>query len=118
MEGIGSGAVEFLGDQAEILGTARFEHADDHAVFAAHAPHDLPDRVELTKLAGDIALDVLELELFRAGVEAQRPAQVVSQIDRRQRLALGLEKTVANALVPLHRIQDANRRLRLDDPLG
>jgi hypothetical protein len=61
MEGVGGGAVQLLGDQAEVLGAARFEHAHHHAVLAAHAPHDLPDRVELAELAGDVALDVLEL---------------------------------------------------------
>ncbi len=69
VEGIRGGAVQFLGDQAEVLGTARFKHAHHHAVFAAHALHDLPDRVELAQLANDVALDALELGLDRAGVE-------------------------------------------------
>ena len=64
MERIRGGSVKLLRDQSEIGGAACLKHADNHAVFLAHAPHDLPDRVELTQLAGDIALDVLELELF------------------------------------------------------
>ncbi len=65
MERIGSGAVQLLGDQPEIFGAAGFEHAHDHAVLLAHAPHDLPDRVELPQLAGDIPLDTLEFGLHR-----------------------------------------------------
>ena len=65
MERIGSGAVQLLGDQPEIFGATGFEHAHDHTVFLAHAPHDLPDRVELPQLAGDIALDALEFGLNR-----------------------------------------------------
>src|SRR5690606_39408728 len=57
MEGIGGGAVKLLGDQAEVGGAAGLEHADHHAVLLAHAPHDLPDRVELAELAGDVALE-------------------------------------------------------------
>ena len=56
MEGVGGGAVELLRNQAEIGGTARFEHADHHAVFATHAPHDLPHRAELAELAGDVTV--------------------------------------------------------------
>ncbi|MNZ74885.1 hypothetical protein D3C78_933470 [compost metagenome] len=62
MERIGCRAVQLLGDQAKVFSAARFKHAHHHAVFLAHAPHDLPDRVELPQLAGDVTLDVLELE--------------------------------------------------------
>ncbi|MCY1358650.1 hypothetical protein D9M69_451920 [compost metagenome] len=64
VEGIGGGAVELLGNQAEVRGAARLEHADHHAVFLAHAPHDLAHRVELAQVAGDVALDVLEFQLL------------------------------------------------------
>src|SRR5690606_40480584 len=92
----------------EILGAARFEHADDHAVFLAHAPHNLPDRVELAELAGDVTLDVLKFQPFGSRIEGQRPAQVIVAVHRRGLLALGLEKTVANAVIPLHRIEYTN----------
>ncbi len=106
VESIRGGAVQLLGDQAEVLGTARFKHAHHHAVFAAHALHDLPDRVELAQLANDVALDALELGLDRAGVERQRTRLVVGTINRRRLLALGLEKALADVVVPLHRVQD------------
>ncbi|MNE37517.1 hypothetical protein D3C80_1313720 [compost metagenome] len=118
MERVGRGAVQLLGDQAEVLGAARFEHADHHAVFLAHAPHDLADRVELAELAGDVALDVLEFQLHFAGVERQRPVEVIVAIDRRHFLALGLEESLANAVVPLDRIKDANGRLRQHNAIG
>ena len=72
MEGVGGRAIQLLGNQAEILGATGFEHAHHHAVLLAHAPHDLPDRVELTELASDVALDALELGLHRVGIERQR----------------------------------------------
>ena len=71
MKSIGCGAVELLGDQPEILGAARFKHAHHHAVLLAHASHDLPDRVELAKLARNVTLDVLKLKLHRTGVKGQ-----------------------------------------------
>ena len=118
VERVGRGAVQLLGDQAEILGAARFEHAHHHAVFLAHAAHDLADRVELAELAGDVALDVLELQLHFAGIERQRPVEVVVAVHRRHFLALGLEEALANVVVPLDRIEDADRRLRQHDAIG
>jgi hypothetical protein len=118
MEGVGGGAVQFLGDQAEVLGAAGFEHAHHHAVLAAHAAHDLPDRVELAELAGDVALDVLELRLHRAGVERQRAIQVVVAVHGGHGLALGLEEALADVVVPFHRIEHADRRLRQHNAIG
>ncbi|MCY1426017.1 hypothetical protein D9M71_418250 [compost metagenome] len=118
VEGVGGRAVEFLGDQPEVLGAARFEHADDHAVFLAHAPHDLPDRVELAELAGDVALDVLEFLLLGGAVEGQRAAVVIGAVDLRRVLAAALEEVLADRVVPLDRVQHADRRLRLDDAVG
>ena len=111
MEGIGCGAVQLLRDQAEVAGTSCFEHAHHHAVFLAHAAHDLPHRVELAQLAGDVALDVLEFQLHRARIERQWPPLVIGAVHRRHFLALGLEKAFADVLVPLHRIQHADRCL-------
>ena len=118
MEGVRGRAVEFLGDQPEVRGAARLEHADDHPVFLAHPPHDLPDRVELAQLAGDVALDVLEFLLLGAGVEGQRAAVVVAAVDLRRMLAAALEEVLADPVVPFDRIQHADRRLRLDDAIG
>jgi len=118
VERIGRSAVQLLRDQAKIFGAARFEHAHHHPVFLAHAPHDLPDRVELAKLAGDVAFDVLELEFDLARIETQRPIEVVVAIHRRHFLALGLEKALADVLVPLHRIEHADRRLRQHNAIG
>ncbi len=118
MERIGGSAVQLLGNQAEILGAARFEHAHHHPVFLAHAPHDLPDRVELAELAGDVALDVLEFQFHLAGVEGQRPVEVVVAVHRRHFLALGLEEALADVVVPLDRIEDADRRLRQHNAIG
>jgi len=118
MEGIRSGAVELLGDQPEIGGTTRFEHADHHPVFLAHAPHDLPDRVELAQLTGDVTLDVLEFFLLGAGVEGQWATFVISAIHLRQLAPSGSEKALADIVVPLHRIEDPYRGLRRDDAIG
>ncbi len=118
MESVGRRAVELLGDHSEVRRTTRLEHADDHAVFLAHAPHDLPDRVELAELTGDVALDVLEFLLLRTGVEGQRTAFVVGAVDLGQLAALGGEERLAGRVVPLHRVQHAHRRLRLDDAVG
>ena len=115
MKGVGGSAIQLLADQTEVLGATRLEHADDHAVFLAHAPHDLPDRVELAELTGDVALDVLEFQFLRGGIEGQRPTQVVVAIDGRRLLALGLEKAVTDAVVPLHRIEYPDGRLCFDD---
>ena len=90
MKRIGSCAIQLLGNKPEILGATGFEHAHHHAVFLAHAPHDLPDRVELTQLAGDIPLDVLELGLHRRRIKSQWPAQVIVAINCRHGLAFGL----------------------------
>ncbi|MCY1293487.1 hypothetical protein D9M70_427480 [compost metagenome] len=118
VEGVGGGAVELLGDQPEVRGAARFQHAYHHAVFLAHAPHDLPHRVELAQVAGDVALDVLEFQLLLRGVEGQRPALVIRAVHLGHGLALVLEEALADAVVPFHRIQHADRRLRLDDAVG
>ena len=118
MEGIGGRAIEFLADQTEVLGAARFEHANDHAVLAAHAPHDLAHRVELAKLASDVALDILEFQLLGRRIKGQRPVGVVDAVNGGQFLAFVLEKLAADRVVPLHRIQHANRRLRVDQTVG
>jgi hypothetical protein len=115
MKRIGRGAIQLLRDQPEVFGAARFEHAHHHAVFLAHAAHDLPDRVELAQLAGDVALDVLEFELHGARIEGQRPPQVIIPIHRRHLFTLGLEKALTDAVVPLHRIQHADRGLGQHD---
>ncbi|MNJ60885.1 hypothetical protein D3C77_566480 [compost metagenome] len=80
MEGVRGRAVQLLGDQPEIAGAARLQHANDHAVLAAHAPHDLPDRAELAELTGDVPLDFLELALLGLGIEGQRPGVVVAAV--------------------------------------
>ncbi|MNQ59682.1 hypothetical protein D3C85_739410 [compost metagenome] len=118
MEGIGRRAIQLLGDQPEIGGAARLEHADHHAVFLAHAPHDLPDRAELAELAGDVALDLLELLLLVVGIEGQRAALVVGPIHCRQLVPASLEEALADAVIPLDRIQHADRRLSLDQAVG
>jgi len=118
VEGIGCGAVEFLRDHAEVRRATRLEHADDHAVFATHAPHDLPDRIELAKLARDVALDILEFLLLRTGVVGQRSRLVISAVHRRQLAPAGREKCLTNTVVPLHRIEHAHRSLRIDEPIG
>lgn len=118
VEGIRSGAVELLGNQPEIRGTARLEHADDHAVFLAHAPHDLPDRAELAELAGDIPLDALKLLLFRHRIEGQGATLVIAPVHRRQLATIGGEEALAHFVVPFHRVQHADRHLRLDQPVG
>ena len=115
MEGIRCSAIKLLRNQTEIRRATRFKHADDHPVLLAHAPHDLPDRVELTQLPGDVTLNVLEFQLHRVGVERQRPVVVVSAIHGRHLLALGLEETLANTVVPLHRIKNTNRCLSHDN---
>ena len=118
MKGVRSSAVKLLGNQAEIGGAACFEHADHHPVFLAHAPHDLPDRVELAQLTGDVAFDVLELFLLGAGIKAKRTAFVVSAVDLRQLTGASGKKTLANAVVPFHCIKHAQRGLRFDDTFG
>ena len=67
---------------------------------AAHAAHDLPHRAELAEATGNVALDVLELQLDRTGVERQRPVEVIVTAHGRHFLALCLEETLANAVVP------------------
>ncbi|VVM60097.1 hypothetical protein PS681_01223 [Pseudomonas fluorescens] len=118
VKGIGRSPVQLLRDQAEILGAARFEHAHHHAVFLAHAPHDLPDRVELAELAGDVALDVLEFQFDLARVETQRSIEVVVAIHRRHFLAFGLEEALADILIPLDRVEHTDRCLRQHNAVG
>ena len=118
MEGVRGRAVQLLRDQAEIGGAARLEHADHHAVFLAHAPHDLPDRIELAQLAGDVTLDVLEFFLLGAGIEGQRAAFVIAAVDLRQIAAIAGEEGLTDVVVPLHCIEHAHRGLRLDDAIG
>ena len=118
MKGVRGGAVELLADQAKIFGTARFQHADNHAVLAAHAPHDLAHRIELTELASYVALDILKLQLLRRSIKGQRPTRVISTVDDGQLFALVLEKLTANRVVPFHRVQYSNWCLRLDQTVG
>src|SRR5690606_23298765 len=102
----------------ELGGAPPFDHAQHHAVFPAHATHDLADRVEGAELAGDIPLDVLEgLQAF-GRVEVQRAALVVVRTDIRQFAAAILEELIANTVVPLDRVQHADGRLGLDDAVG
>ena len=110
-------AIELLRDQSKILGTACLQHADDHAVFPAHTPHDLANRVEAAQLASDITLDILKNLPPFSRIKAQRTLGVIVRIDIRQRLAALLEEGVTDTVVPLDGIQHPNRRLRLDNPI-
>jgi len=77
-----------------------------------------PTGLELAEAAGDVALDVLELQLHRARIERQRPVQVVIAVYRGHCLALGLEEALANVVVPFHCVEDADRCLRQHNAIG
>src|SRR5690606_14597170 len=99
-------------------GATGFEHADDHAVLAAHTPHDLAHRVEGAELTGDIAFYVLKQLKALGRVEGHRAALVIIRADIREHLAAIAVELIADAVIPLDRIQHPNRRLGLDDPVG
>src|SRR5690606_8952087 len=82
-----------------------------------HAAHDLPHRAELAQLAGDVPLDLLELALLGLGVEGQRAGVVVAAVHLRQLPATGGQEGLADGFVPLHRVEDADGRLRLDQAI-
>src|SRR5690606_27923084 len=96
-------------------GAPPFDHAQHHAVFTAHAPHDLPDRIEGAELACDIPLDILEYLQALGRVKTQRATLVVIRTDIRQLAAAIAEKLITDVVIPLDGSQHPNWRLRVNN---
>lgn len=118
MERVGRASVELLRYRREPRQPARLEHLDDREVLAAHPLEDLADRAERPESTSDVAFEIPELELLRLRIEAERTSQVIIPVYPRQLLQSGAEELLFDRRVPLDRVEDPDRALGLDEPIG
>jgi hypothetical protein len=117
VEGVVRAAVEGPGEARELRRPTRLEHAHDRRVLLAHADEDPGHGIGAAEAALDVARELGELALLARRIEAEGARRVPVGVDPRLRAAAVGEEGGLHPRVPLDRVEDADRALRVDEPV-